>query len=292
MTHKIIFDTDPGIDDAMALLFIEASPALDLLAITTIFGNSDIETTTRNALYLKRRFGLSAPVYKGADKPLTRPRNPSPTFVHGENGLGDVELTGLVPAQPEAKPAHRAIIDIAREHPGEVTLVAVGPLTNLALALKADPEVATLLKAVVIMGGAFGVAGKPGNVTPVAEANIWNDPEAADLVFTAPWPVDRRQPGRHHPGGDVAGLYGCVGKLGRLGRPVPQRDLQALCGVLRQPGRHRGLLRARRRGGGVRDRSFAVRGAPRFGARGHRRRSARPDLPEGRGRTVRAVGLG
>jgi inosine-uridine nucleoside N-ribohydrolase len=187
MTHKIIFDTDPGIDDAMALLFIEASPALDLLAITTIFGNSDIETTTRNALYLKRRFGLSAPVYKGTDKPLTRPRNPSPTFVHGENGLGDVELTGLVPAQPEAKPAHQAIIDIARQHPGEVTLVAVGPLTNLALALKADPEVATLLKAVVIMGGAFGVAGKPGNVTPVAEANIWNDPEAADLVFTAPW---------------------------------------------------------------------------------------------------------
>jgi purine nucleosidase len=187
MTHKIIFDTDPGIDDAMALLFIEASPALDLLAITTIFGNSDIETTTRNALYLKRRFGLSAPVYKGTDKPLTRPRNPSPTFVHGENGLGDVELTGLVAAQPEAKPAHQAIIDIARQHPGQVTLVAVGPLTNLALALKADPQVATLLKAVVIMGGAFGVAGKPGNVTPVAEANIWNDPEAADLVFTAPW---------------------------------------------------------------------------------------------------------
>lgn len=189
MTHKIIFDTDPGIDDAMALLFIQASPALDLLAITTIFGNADIETTTRNALYLKQRFGLSAPVYRGTDKPLTRPRNPSPTFVHGENGLGDVELTGLVHALPETKPAHQAIIDIAREHPGEVTLVAVGPLTNLALALKADPQVATLLKAVVIMGGAFGLAGKPGNVTPVAEANIWNDPEAADLVFTAPWPL-------------------------------------------------------------------------------------------------------
>lgn len=187
MTQKIIFDTDPGIDDAMALLFIQASPALDLLAITTIFGNADIETTTRNALYLKQRFGLTAPIYKGTDKPLTRPRNPSPTFVHGENGLGDVELTGLVPAEPEAKPAHQAIIDIARQYPGEVTLVAVGPLTNLALALKADPEVATLLKAVVIMGGAFGVAGKPGNVTPVAEANIWNDPEAADLVFTALW---------------------------------------------------------------------------------------------------------
>ena len=92
---KIIFDTDPGIDDAMALLFIEASPALDLIAVTTIFGNSDIETTTRNALYLKQRFGIKAPVYKGTDKPLTRPRNPSPTFVHGENGLGDVELTGL-----------------------------------------------------------------------------------------------------------------------------------------------------------------------------------------------------
>lgn len=187
MTTKIIFDTDPGIDDAMALLFIEASPALDLLAVTTVFGNADIDTTTRNALYLKDRFGLKAPVYKGADKPLIRPRNPSPTFVHGENGLGDVELTGLVPGEPEAKPAYQAIIDLAREHPGQITLVAVGPLTNLALALRADPEVATLLKAVVIMGGAFAVAGKPGNVTPVAEANIWNDPEAADLVFTAPW---------------------------------------------------------------------------------------------------------
>lgn len=189
MTHKIIFDTDPGIDDAMALLFIEASPDLDLLAITTIYGNADIETTTRNALYLKQRFGLGAPVYKGTDKPLTRPRNPSPTFVHGENGLGDVELTGLVPAQPETRPAYQAIIDITRKYPGEVTLVAVGPLTNLALALQADPEVTRLLKAVVIMGGAFGLAGKPGNVTPVAEANIWNDPEAADQVFTAPWPL-------------------------------------------------------------------------------------------------------
>jgi inosine-uridine nucleoside N-ribohydrolase len=186
---KIIFDTDPGIDDAMALLFIEASPALDLIAITTIFGNADIETTTRNALYLKQRFGLAAPVFKGTDKPLTRPRNPSPTFVHGENGLGDVELAGLIPAQPEAKPAHQAIIDLARQYPGEVVLCAVGPLTNLALALQADPEVASLLKSVVIMGGAFGLAGKPGNVTPVAEANIWNDPEAADQVFTAPWPL-------------------------------------------------------------------------------------------------------
>ena len=184
---KIIFDTDPGIDDAMALLFIEASPALELIAVTTIFGNADIDTTTRNALYLKQRFGLTAPVYKGSDKPLVRPRNPSPTFVHGENGLGDVELTGLIPAEPEAKPAHQAIIDLARQYPGEVVLCAVGPLTNLALALQADPEVATLLKSVVIMGGAFGVAGKPGNVTPVAEANIWNDPEAADQVFTAPW---------------------------------------------------------------------------------------------------------
>jgi inosine-uridine nucleoside N-ribohydrolase len=188
-TQKIIFDTDPGIDDAMALLFIEASPALDLVAVTTVFGNADIDTTTRNALYLKHRFGLTAPVFKGTDKPLTRPRNPSPTFVHGENGLGDVELTGLVAAEPEAKPAHQAIIDLARANPGEITLVAVGPLTNLALALRADPEVAALLKGVVIMGGAFGVAGKPGNVTPVAEANIWNDPEAADLVFTAPWHV-------------------------------------------------------------------------------------------------------
>ncbi|PHY13636.1 nucleoside hydrolase [Caulobacter sp. B11] len=189
MTTKIIFDTDPGIDDAMALLFIEASPALDLLAITTVYGNADIETTTRNALYLKQRFGLAAPVYQGTDKPLLRPRNPSPTFVHGVNGLGDVELTGLVPALHEAKPAHQAIIDLARQHPGEVVLCAVGPLTNLALALQADPEVASLLKSVVVMGGAFGLAGKPGNVTPVAEANIWNDPEAADQVFTAPWPV-------------------------------------------------------------------------------------------------------
>jgi inosine-uridine nucleoside N-ribohydrolase len=108
--------------------------------------------------------------------------------VHGANGLGDVELAGATPA-PAPLAAHEAIVELVRAAPGRISLLALGPLTNLALALRAAPDVAGLVREVVVMGGAFGWQGRRGNVSPVAEANVHNDPEAADLVFGAGWPV-------------------------------------------------------------------------------------------------------
>lgn len=184
----VILDTDPGVDDALALLYLRATPALRLLAMTTVFGNADIDTTTRNALYLRDRFCPETPVYRGAAAPLARPRGVSPTHVHGDNGLGDIDLPSVTsPADPGV--AHERIVALIRAHPGLVTLIAIGPLTNLALALRAAPDIAGLVAEVVVMGGAFGTNGKFGNVTPFAEANIHNDPEAADAVLAGRWPV-------------------------------------------------------------------------------------------------------
>lgn len=181
----VILDTDPGVDDALALLYLRARPDLKLLAITTVFGNADIETTTRNALWLRARLGLSAPVHRGAEAPLARPRGLSPVHVHGQNGLGDIDLSGMSLPSPDAGAAHDRIVELVRAHPGEVNLVAIGPLTNLALALRAAPDISGLVAGVTIMGGAFA----RGNVTPHAEANIHNDPEAAAEVLAAPWSV-------------------------------------------------------------------------------------------------------
>ena len=188
MSHKIILDTDPGIDDAMAILFAEAHPAIELLAITTVFGNATIENGTRNALWLKQKYGMKADVARGAAAPLLREPVGPTTVVHGPSGFGDVQA-GEVTLIPDPRPAWQYIVETVKAHPGEITLVTIGPLTNLALALEAAPEVAALVKEVVVMGGAFGVNGHRGNVTPYAEANIHDDPDAADRVFTAPWPL-------------------------------------------------------------------------------------------------------
>ena len=184
--HKVIFDTDPGIDDAMALLFLHRHPQIDLIGITTVFGNAPIDLTTRNALFLAQAWGISAPVAQGAGVTFdpSRPEGHWPTFIHGENGLGDVDIPPVIGRTVDDRPAWQFIIDTVRAQPGEVTLVAVGRMTNLALALKADPDFAALVKEVVVMGGAFDLN---GNVSPAAEANIHGDPEAADVVFTAPW---------------------------------------------------------------------------------------------------------
>jgi inosine-uridine nucleoside N-ribohydrolase len=187
---KVIFDTDPGIDDAMALLYLSRLPEIELLGITTVVGNADIATTTRNALFLRQRFGIAAPVIRGAGETLDGKIKPEPVIVHGHNGLGDIALpdaideTGLRPGT-----ASQFIIDTLRAHPGEVTIIAVGRMTNLALALRQDPAIAGLAKQVVIMGGAFGYEGRSGNITPAAEANIYGDPVAADEIFAAGWPV-------------------------------------------------------------------------------------------------------
>lgn len=187
--RRVILDTDPGVDDALALLYLRARPDLRLLAITTVFGNADVETTTRNALWLRARLGLTTPVHRGAAAPLSRPRGPSPVHVHGDNGLGDIDLGDLDLPTADAGVAHQKIVELIRAHPGAVQLVAIGPLTNLALALRAAPDITGLVAGVTIMGGAFGRRGRTGNVTPFAEANFHNDPEAASEVLGAAWPI-------------------------------------------------------------------------------------------------------
>ena len=186
---KILFDTDPGIDDAMALLMLARDPRAELLGITTVFGNAPVARTTANALALCERFDIQVPVATGAAQALFRPTVGYPDVVHGADALGNV---GLAPARTrriESTAAPAFICDMARRHAGELTLVAVGPCTNLALALQHDPDLVHRVRQVVVMGGAFGVHGHRGNVSPVAEANIAADPHAADRVLTAAWPV-------------------------------------------------------------------------------------------------------
>ena len=186
---KILFDTDPGIDDAMALLMLARDPRAELLGITTVFGNAPIERTTANALALCERFGIAVPVARGAAQGLFRVPTEFPETVHGHDAMGNVGLPVARQRTEERLPAAEFISAMARRHPGELTLVAVGPLTNLALALQHDPQIVDHVRAVVVMGGAFGENGHRGNVSPVAEANIASDPHAADRVFTAGWPV-------------------------------------------------------------------------------------------------------
>lgn len=186
---KVIFDTDPGIDDAMALLYLGKLPEIALLGITTVVGNADIATTTRNALFLRQQFGLTAPVIRGAGETLDGVSKPEPVIVHGHNGLGDIAIPAVDETGLMAGTAHQFIIDTVRAHPGEVTIIAVGRMTNLALALRQDPAIAGLVKQVIIMGGAFGYEGRSGNITPAAEANIHGDPVAADEMFAASWPI-------------------------------------------------------------------------------------------------------
>ncbi|MFN2289384.1 MAG: nucleoside hydrolase [Chromatocurvus sp.] len=186
---RVIFDTDIGIDDAMALLFLHYSPDVELLAITSVVGNASIDDTTRNALYMKQRFGIAAPVHRGAAQPSGPALGEGyPDFVHGRNGLGDIELTAPS-LREDALSAAEAIVALAQAHPGELSIVAVGRLTNIAAALTLCPALPELVREVVVMGGVFGFAGQRGNVSPVAEANIAGDPAAADAVFTSGIPV-------------------------------------------------------------------------------------------------------
>lgn len=180
---KIILDVDTGTDDALALAFATKHPGIELVAVTTVAGNIGIERATRNTLAVLDWLGANdIPVHQGASRPLVRPHRDA-TYFHDEGGLGGAILEESARAvAPEKGPA--AIIRLARERPGELTLVCVGPLTNLAIALNVEPRLPEMLKAVVVMGGAYHV---PGNTTPAAEFNILVDPEAAEQVFAAPF---------------------------------------------------------------------------------------------------------
>ena len=185
----VILDTDPGIDDAMALLYLGASSGVRLHSITTVFGNGDIETTSRNAAYLVDRFGLGLTVYPGAAGPLQGERHVPALKVHGEDGLGGYGVADGFSSPPSSIPAWEHIAQTILANPGEVSLLAIGPLTNLALALRFRPEIAPLTREVVVMGGAFGTKGRCGNIQPHAEANFYYDPLAADEVLAANWSV-------------------------------------------------------------------------------------------------------
>lgn len=186
MPRKIIIDTDPGVDDAMAIFFALRSPELDVIGLTTIFGNVHTDLATTNALRLLEIAGRTdIPVAKGVDNPLAFPFGGPVPYVHGDDGQGNAHLlpptTRAIP-----QPAPEFIIEQIMSAPGEVTLVPIGPLSNIALALRLEPHIAQNVKEVVLMGGN---ALCPGNASPAAEANIHNDPEAADVVFGAGWPV-------------------------------------------------------------------------------------------------------
>ncbi len=182
--RKVIYDTDPGVDDAMALYFALAHPGIDVLGITTTFGNVTVQQAATNALYLTALANRTIPVTQGVGAPLVKTGETPPAHIHGADGLGN--LSHRVPTSGTVDPRSSAqfIVDMARAQPGEITLVAVGPLGNLAMALSLEPALPALLREVIIMGGTID---EPGNVSPVAEANVWNDPHAADAVFTAPW---------------------------------------------------------------------------------------------------------
>ncbi len=186
MTHPIIFDTDPGVDDAQAIAIALRHPELELLGLTTTFGNVDVEVATRNALLLAQLAGRDdVPVAQGAAAPLAKTRLPPPAHIHGGNGLGDIPLPAVT-GRPDPRCAAQFIVETVNARPGEVTLVAVGPLGNLAGALQLDPGIVERVKRVVVMGGSIR---EGGNVTPVAEANMFNDPQAASRVLTAGWPL-------------------------------------------------------------------------------------------------------
>lgn len=182
---KIIIDCDPGYDDAVALLLAAGSPSVEVLAITTVAGNQTLEKVTRNTLRIATLAGLDVPVAAGAARPLLRDEVVVAANIHGESGLDGTTLPQAT-LKPDPRHAAQLIVDtVMNESPQSVTLVPIGPLTNIALAARLEPRIVERVKEVVLMGGGYHI----GNVKPMAEFNIENDPEAAHIVFEEKWPI-------------------------------------------------------------------------------------------------------
>lgn len=179
----VYLDCDTGIDDAMALLYLHAHPAAALLGIGTVSGNVGAERAGLNTLALLELLRATIPVAVGARAPLTGGFGGGARAVHGSTGTGSLRLEPTV-LRPETGDAADLLIRLAAQHSGQLRVIATGPLTNLAVALKREPALVDQIAEVTVMGGA---ALGPGNLTPAAEVNIGSDPEAADVVFSAPW---------------------------------------------------------------------------------------------------------
>ncbi|MEM9374258.1 MAG: nucleoside hydrolase, partial [Planctomycetota bacterium] len=226
---RLIIDTDPGVDDALAIMLAHAHPGVHLEALTVVHGNVGLEQTTQNAFRILDVLDAEALVYAGCDRPLIYRPAENAARVHGEDGLGDVAWPAS--DRPVAtEHAAAAIVRMATESPGELTLVAIGPLTNVAMALRLDPTLPEKIGRFVVMGGA--VTGQGNVLTGCAEFNVYTDPEAARIVFEE-WPdfelVDWEATLRHgYPaetvdgwrdaGDDRAAFYHAISGRVRIGR--------------------------------------------------------------------------
>jgi purine nucleosidase len=179
--QRLIIDTDPGVDDAQAILMAAAHPAAKIEAILAVGGNVGLDHTVRNALTIVEVVEQEIPVYAGCDRPFVAFQEDA-AIVHGSDGLGN---SGYVPMRRTAEKTHavNALIALVNAEPDQFTLVTLGPLTNIAVALKLDPDLPNKIKRVVMMGGAVTGKGNVGNIS--AEFNIYHDPEAAYVVFEA-----------------------------------------------------------------------------------------------------------
>ena len=183
--RRFLIDTDTASDDAVALVMALKHPDVQVEAITVVAGNVPLPQAVQNALYTVEQCGKDVPVVAGAAKPLTRPLETAQN-VHGQDGMGDIGLP-LSGREPAAWHAVDVILETINRNPGEITLVSLGPLTNIALALSRDPGIANKVARYVMMGG---VGDGWGNVTPVSEYNLWCDPEAAKIVFESGIPIE------------------------------------------------------------------------------------------------------
>ncbi|ELP71329.1 inosine-uridine preferring nucleoside hydrolase [Streptomyces turgidiscabies Car8] len=254
----VIIDCDTGVDDALALLFAVRHPGIDLRAVTCVAGNTDVDQVVRNTLTVLDQAGApDVPVARGAERPLIEPARPA-AHVHGRDGLGDLGLTAPTTRRPVDVDAvtllRREILGSQRP----VTLIPMAPLTNIALLLRTHPEVTANIERIVFMGGAVEV----GNATPVAEFNVWHDPEAAAVLLTAgvpitmygldvfrrvvvPWADVQRLRGSAEPGARLAGELLAHRDPAVTGDPTPTGglgDAGAVCAVADPAGLTTSLL--------------------------------------------------
>ncbi len=222
--HAIIIDTDPGQDDAVALLLAFACPGeIDLRAITTVAGNVDLDRTTANALRIRDLAAVATPVHRGAERPLIFALETA-EFVSGPDGLAGAGLPPPV-SEPELGHAVQAIVDLCRAAEDDgITLCPLGPLTNIALAIRLAPDILPKIRRIVLMGGAIGL----GNMTPAAEFNIYVDPHAAAIVFSCGRPIVMFGLGVTHQ------AIASVAQLARLGG-LGTRTGAAVHGMLTRP---------------------------------------------------------